>query len=461
MPVRNLRMDDDVIVFSQLAEQTKVTLIVSASNTLAFTSSNTFQSPIGVSNSTLSVTGSVTVNLKYRTASSTIVFTSDGSNQALRSFDIFDTLTLGQSLSVTRPHKGLANSSLNLTQSARSIIKAGLVNNSLALSQSVISSGPIIVEAATNITNPIDEVDLTVVGLEDSVTVETILNIAIISYVSFAQPAVRTLEAAASNHISLTHSGEDILDGRPVSVLQLTHSTTVDSVEFAIHTLDLTQTLISNGVIARSPSNALALDDIVTFYKIGDLCDYTPGVGAGPAAPSMTPPVLTRRSTILLTYPLTAPTTTIELRAPQFDDVEQYEFRRINRKTRGGTLQIFRDNAWPASERLTYSFDNLKEQKKQDLLQFLQQTIGQEIGLLDYESRKWRGVIITPTTQAGNEDRAGNSITIQFEGVIDPGGFSVNLVGSGFVVSDVTDIPPGFQVNISASLQLFGDIIRD
>ncbi len=146
------------------------------------------------------------------------------------------------------------------------------------------------------------------------------------------------------------------------------------------------------------------------------LCSYSPFVGEGPPAPSTTSPVLTRRSTIILTYPYVTPTLTLELRNPDFDTIEQFEYRRIHRRSRGATLQVFRDPIWPEAERTIISFSALKQEEITNLFVFLQASLGQEIGYLDFESRQWRGIILTPAAQVAEPSRRGFSVTLEIEG---------------------------------------------
>lgn len=103
-------------------------------------------------------------------------------------------------------------------------------------------------------------------------------------------------------------------------------------------------------------------------------------------------PTLTPAATLTLQYG----DTVIVLPSPNFGNSERLSFTRINRKTRGGDLMVFRDQAWPKDDILTYEFDHLSEPIAQSLLRFFAQTLGRDVTLTDHESRKWIGYVLTP-----------------------------------------------------------------
>jgi len=120
---------------------------------------------------------------------------------------------------------------------------------------------------------------------------------------------------------------------------------------------------------------------------------------------------------VLLTYPYTTPILTLELPSPEFGDTDTLEARRINRRSRGNTLHIFRDENWPLARRLNFTFLNLSETQKKDLLSFIEVSVGDEIGLLDYEGTQLKVIITTPAATAQQPGVISNSITLQFETV--------------------------------------------
>jgi alkyl hydroperoxide reductase subunit AhpC len=121
---------------------------------------------------------------------------------------------------------------------------------------------------------------------------------------------------------------------------------------------------------------------------------------------------------LTLTYPFVSPTRTVVLRNPQFGNVDRLAFDRINRETRGGTLIMFADATWPKQQTMNVTLTALNRQQKENLLDFLSTSVGQDIGLLDHENRLWKGIVLTPDATINNDSRGGYTITLEFEGVL-------------------------------------------
>ena len=112
---------------------------------------------------------------------------------------------------------------------------------------------------------------------------------------------------------------------------------------------------------------------------------------------------------------LTYGTLSITLRTPDFGNRESVEQRRINRKSRGGDLQIARRANWPQTNIFDYTISNLKEEEKQAFIRFVRTSLGQEITMVDYEGRSWTGFICTPNEDATEQGRKNNVIKFQFQ----------------------------------------------
>ena len=121
---------------------------------------------------------------------------------------------------------------------------------------------------------------------------------------------------------------------------------------------------------------------------------------------------------VQLYWPTDAPTITVTLREPEFDNKDRLRFQRINRETRGGTLIVFSDPIWPKVQRLTLEFTSLKEEEAQSLLTFIKATLGREIGLRDWENRHWAGVIVSPDEPIIRNGPHNISTALEFEGVL-------------------------------------------
>ena len=149
--------------------------------------------------------------------------------------------------------------------------------------------------------------------------------------------------------------------------------------------------------------------------------EYSPftGVKPDPSAPEVpnTPPTL-GSADLTLTYPFTSPTTTLTLRKPEFGNDDVLIFSRIDRRTTGGDRKIFSDPAWGSRENLRFNIENLSECKVtvDEVIQFLNDSLGAEIGLLDWEGRQWKGYIDTPNTDVFKRSRTVYAFELSFVG---------------------------------------------
>lgn len=187
--------------------------------------------------------------------------------------------------------------------------------------------------------------------------------------------------------------------------------------------INFVSTVTLNGEFTRPMSSAIVFESAVTYFVeyIGARCNYTPWVGSTTGVDSPTPPPTTvptlGTATLTLTYPYVAPSLTLILRNPIFGDQNSLQFNRIQRESRGGTVQVSGDSSWPRQETLRYSIEGLTDIQADEYLDFLAASLGKEIGLLDHENRQWKGIILTPdaeVTDAGHPCRF--SVTLEFEG---------------------------------------------
>ena len=50
------------------------------------------------------------------------------------------------------------------------------------------------------------------------------------------------------------------------------------------------------------------------------------------------------------------------------------------------------------------------------MFNFLENSLGLEIGLLDFESRQWKGFILTPSSALAEAKQNGFTMSLEFEG---------------------------------------------
>lgn len=107
---------------------------------------------------------------------------------------------------------------------------------------------------------------------------------------------------------------------------------------------------------------------------------------------------------------------TFQVRKPDFDNSTSLEFSRVNRRTRGGDLVIYRDDIWPESETLKMSFTLLSESEKSLFQDLFQMSLGNLVRYDDYWGQAWSGIILNPQEPIVSYGIGRNSVKIQLQG---------------------------------------------
>lgn len=145
---------------------------------------------------------------------------------------------------------------------------------------------------------------------------------------------------------------------------------------------------------------------------------YRPFIGEGDntgfASMPTTAPVI-EPDTVTFTFPVDAPTTTLVLKNPDFGDIDGFEYTSVSRRSRGGDRIIFADAKWSKFDTREFTIKHLKADKTDQLIAFINDTLGQEVGIRDWEGEDWRGIIVAPQTEI-SETKSGFTITIRFQG---------------------------------------------
>ena len=186
--------------------------------------------------------------------------------------------------------------------------------------------------------------------------------------------------------------------------------------------MNISQGLTAQSVLAISQSSTYTVTSLMSVNQ------YSPFIGESTDPNAPTPPSKTVDGPMVgiqvpfqLVYPSVGTVTdSVSLRAPNLGNVDRLAFNRIQRETRGGTLVIFADPDWPKIQTLVLSFSGLKRVETQTYLTFLNTHLGQEIGLIDWEHRYWRGVILTPDQPVVEDAFDSFSASFEFQGELDP-----------------------------------------
>ncbi len=103
-------------------------------------------------------------------------------------------------------------------------------------------------------------------------------------------------------------------------------------------------------------------------------------------------------------------------RRPIMGNTDAISFQRINRRTRGGDLIIYRDAEWPKTEVQALSFDFINDAESKQFLAFIRETLGCYIAYRDHENKLWNGFVQNPDAEVDQSGQSSFRITIQFEG---------------------------------------------
>ena len=176
------------------------------------------------------------------------------------------------------------------------------------------------------------------------------------------------------------------------------------------------KTLVRHGLACRKPQNLpIAIAQHMARQQgpdgvIGNSDDTTYDEVPA-AAPTLGQGVLT------LTYPRVTPTLTLVLKNPEFGNLDVIRFTKVDRRTRGGDRKFFTDSGWGSTQSFELEITNVCDTTAtiDEILEFLNTSLGGEVGLLDWENRQWKGIIVAPETDVIPQV-GGHTVRIIFEG---------------------------------------------
>ena len=295
------------------------------------------------------------------------------------------------------------------------------------------------VESAIQVTTEeydpdLNEIVTTIAGLLDAAGCARVSNQRARSVVPLTQAAVgyplrsSAIAVSAESTIELADHSWKNETGEAQSQITLLQSAVAHRANPTVTAIELTDTAGVSIVRNRTAVSTLELKQSVSFSLArSDVAyQYRPFIGEGatdaPTPPSATlaGPLTGITDSLRLVFPATGTVTdSVVLRAPNLGNKDKLSFNRIARETRGGTLVVFADPIWPKIQTLALTFSGLSANEKDDILAFFDTHLGQEIGLLDWEHRYWRGVIMTPDDPVVQDTRDTFSASFEFEGELD------------------------------------------
>lgn len=387
-----LRTGTSTLSLTQQADRAGV-FSTSANNTLSLTHSHILSGPQAVTASnSLSLTQSAAPGLLTRDASNTLTFTQIGN--------------VGGEKEVS------AQNSILFTQTALSGLVTRTGANSLSLEQ----------ESNAFTTNPAVGIDRTA---SSSIAFAQTNNRFILkagaigltasNLLAFTQRAIFPIVLTADNTISFTHvANADALSKDGTQEITFAQSAY----------RNLVRSLTASSTFAVSHGfTYLQLRDGIPVVGDSDGCNitrqYAPLSGGG-GTPDVrpVPPTLTKFDDVVFYYPVgtqCAATESMTLRTPNFGDRDRNLYTRIKRESRGGSLRVFRDPQWPAERSLVMDFSGITQAEVDNILSFLQTTLGQKVSFRDWQGRVWSGIITTPDAQITFSGRENFDIAIEME----------------------------------------------
>lgn len=241
--------------------------------------------------------------------------------------------------------------------------------------------------------------------------------------------------------------------GHAESVLSFVQAATFGFSHTVSQNVAITDQVSPQWVFIREVTHNNFIGHALTWYEDGP-CErkqYTPFQGentipnnpfVNPANVLQDPQGDTENFSIYIPYN-GVPTSKVTLRKPEMDNRDRNAYTRVNHETRGGKLIVYADPQWPNVRTLAVTIIGLIESKVDEFQDFMYSTIGQEIGLTDWEGRLWKGIITNPNEAATQDGKSRWTITFEFEGELtdieqpgedDGGGTPMNLTQAVSVV---------------------------
>jgi hypothetical protein len=213
-----------------------------------------------------------------------------------------------------------------------------------------------------------------------------------------------------SNYLPLTSTPRKVYYEIVNQTLSLSSNEDNANTEGTTSDLELVQNVLENIVIAPQMESTIVWRQGANVYKM----DKNFGVTVVPLIRFFADPI---EQVTTVTFVDVENDVTLTLPRPELGNAKRFDFTRINRRSRGGDLILYRDEIWPRTKTLILSFTWLPEQQITDILLFLKATLGRSIVYNDHYGKVWNGFIMTPATQIVFESRNNRSITIEFQGV--------------------------------------------
>lgn len=248
--------------------------------------------------------------------------------------------------------------------------------------------------------NLLDAGAASVLHLSHLAEVNTTLNLEASNTLTFSQDShPRVLVENVEQFLIMWHSAENSIPPIVQQTLTITQSATYVKAKGMFDALTLTHSALFNITKALSVTHTLNLSQTVSVYK--------------PSKQFVSYPI-TIADPIEVRFVLGDMDETFK--APIMGNTNDLSFQRVNRRTRGGDLTIYRDPDWPITEVLSLTFSFTLEADADRLMQVIRSTTGRIINYYDHEGHTWLGVIQNPETQKVQVSKNSYQVQLNFEG---------------------------------------------
>ncbi len=148
------------------------------------------------------------------------------------------------------------------------------------------------------------------------------------------------------------------------------------------HALALTQSVGVSVIRALNVTSVLSLASNCSLSIPTKGAEFIVGVG----------PTVTIQDKVTFTFG----SFTFQVRKPDFGSSDKLEFSRINRRSRGGDLIIYRDPQWPESITLMLPFSFLGNKDIINFRKLFELSLGEQVTYQDHLGSTWTGIILNP-----------------------------------------------------------------
>jgi hypothetical protein len=206
-----------------------------------------------------------------------------------------------------------------------------------------------------------------------------------------------------SHTVKFTQSTATPIDRSVYNNIRFSQSSDPGYVWFLNHKVQFTDSAVMNFTMPFAGQTSLIFSHaFLGTLKDPSECKYDPIIGGGSVSstmPAFNPSSMTKPASMTLVYPAVADsnqwTKTATLRNAEIGDRTRYQFDRIFRESAMGSLQVAHDADWPDQETVAVAIRLCKTTDVTAFSEFVSDTLGEDIGFLDWESNAWRGIMLS------------------------------------------------------------------